>query len=89
MLLLVVILAAYWHSAWAMAMTWTRSETYAHGFVVPLITLWLVWRQRAVLAGMVPRPAVVWRGCSWRAAALWLAGDLVAVNAATSWPWCP
>ena len=36
-LLLVVILAAYWHSAWAMAMTWTRSGAYARGFVVPLI----------------------------------------------------
>lgn len=82
-LLQVVILAAYWHSAWGMAMIWARSETYAHGFVVPLISLWLVWRQRAVLAPMVP--------CAGRwawllmagAAALWLAGDLVAVNAAT------
>jgi len=82
-LLLVVILAAYWHSAWAMAMTWTRSETYAHGFVVPLITLWLVWRQRAVLAGMVPRPGSLAWLLMAGAAALWLAGDLVAVNAAT------
>lgn len=82
-LLQVVILATYWHSAWGMAMIWARSETYAHGFVVPLISLWLVWRQRAVLAPMVPG-AGRW---AWlfmaAAAALWLAGDLVAVNAAT------
>ncbi len=82
-LLQAVILAAYWHSAWGMAMIWARSETYAHGFVVPLLSLWLVWRQRAVLAPMVPRPgAFAWLLMAG-AAALWLAGDLVAVNAAT------
>lgn len=82
-LLLAVILAAYWHSAWGMVMIWARSDTYAHGFVVPLISLWLVWRQRAVLAPMVPRPGQwAWVPMAG-AAALWLAGDLVAVNAAT------
>ncbi len=82
-LLLAVILLAYWHSAWGMAMIWARSETYAHGFVVPLISLWLVWRQRAVLAPMVPRPGRLAWLLMAGAAALWLAGDLVAVNAAT------
>ena len=78
-----VILAAYWHSAWGMAMIWARSETYAHGFVVPLISLWLAWRQRAALAPLVPRPARLAWLLMAGAAALWLAGDLVAVNAAT------
>lgn len=82
-LLLAVILVAYWHSAWGMAMIWARSDTYAHGFVVPLISLWLVWRQRAVLAPMVPRPGRLAWLLMAGAAALWLAGDLVAVNAAT------
>jgi hypothetical protein len=26
---------------------WERSDTYAHAFIVPPITLWLIWRQRA------------------------------------------
>lgn len=82
-LLEAVILAAYWHSAWGMATIWARSETYAHGFVVPIISLWLAWRQRAILAPLVPRPApLAWLFMAG-AAALWLAGDLVAVNAAT------
>ncbi|MGD9773064.1 exosortase A [Diaphorobacter sp.] len=82
-LLLVAILVVYWRSAVGMAMIWMRSETYAHGFVVPLISLWLVWRQRAVLASMVPCPGRwAWLFMAG-AAALWLAGDLVAVNAAT------
>jgi hypothetical protein len=82
-MLLAVILVAYRHSAWGMAMIWTRSDTYAHGFVVPIISLWLVWRQRAVLAPMVPRPGRLAWLLMAGAAALWLAGDLVAVNAAT------
>lgn len=82
-LLLAAIVVAYWHSAWGMAMIWARSDTYAHGFVVPLISLWLVWRQRAVLAPMVPRPGRLAWLLMAGAAALWLAGDLVAVNAAT------
>lgn len=82
-LLLAVILVAYRHSAWGMAMIWARSDTYAHGFVVPIISLWLVWRQRAVLAPMVPRPGRLAWLLMAGAAALWLAGDLVAVNAAT------
>ena len=82
-LLLAVILVAYWHTAWSMAMIWARSDTYAHGFVVPIISLWLVWRQRAVLAPMVPRPGRLAWLLMAGATALWLAGDLVAVNAAT------
>lgn len=82
-LLHAVILITYWHSAWGMAMIWARSDTYAHGFVVPIISLWLVWRQRAVLAPMVPRPGRLAWVLMAGAAALWLAGDLVAVNAAT------
>ena len=79
----VLILATYWHSAWGMATIWARSETYAHCFVVPLISLWLAWRLRAVLAPMVPRPGRLAWLLMLGAATLWLAGDLVAVNAAT------
>lgn len=84
-LLLVVILAIYWQTAMGMVGIWARSDTYAHGFVVPLISLWLVWRQRAVLATLVPRPgALAWLLMAG-AALLWLAGELVAVNTATQW----
>ena len=36
----------YWETLVAMIGIWERSETYAHAFVVPPITLWLIWRQR-------------------------------------------
>ncbi|WP_291086243.1 exosortase A [Hydrogenophaga sp.] len=82
-LLLLAILALHAHTLMGMVSIWSRSDTYAHGFVVPLISLWLIWRIRHSLAALQPRPS--WVACVvlFGAAGLWLAGDLVAVNAAT------
>ena len=75
------VIAAYWDTAAAMVGIWARSDTFAHGFVVPLIVIWLVWRQRKELAVESPRPA-------WGAVPLlaisglaWLLGELAAANA--------
>lgn len=79
----VLVLVLYWPTASAMAAIWWRSDTYAHGLVVPPAALWLMWRKRGQLAEVVPVPS--WWGllCMGAAALLWLAGDLVAVNAVT------
>ena len=37
---------------------WSRSETFAHGFLILPISLWLVWNQREKIAQVSPRP--VW-----------------------------
>lgn len=81
--LVVAILLLYRHTAVGMVTIWSRSDTYAHGFVVPLISLWLVWRMRHELAPLLPRPSLLAAVLMLGASALWLAGDLVAVNAAT------
>lgn len=83
LMLLAWILFLYRDTAEAMVLTWSRSETFTHGFLVPPIVLWLVWRQRRVIAVQTPKPAVgafVPIAC---AAFVWLLGDLVAVNAVT------
>jgi exosortase A len=35
---------------------WWRSETFAHGFVVVPIAMWLAWRKRAEIAAVPARP---------------------------------
>lgn len=82
-LVVAVLLVLYRHTALAMVSIWERSDTYAHGFLVVPIVLWLVWRQRHRVAELVPRPSIVAVLLMLGAAALWLLGDLVAVNAAT------
>jgi exosortase A len=81
LVLAVWTIACYAKTAAAMVEIWTRSETFAHGYVVAPISLWLVWRIRGRLAGSVPRPAywtlplIALTGLSW------LLGTLGTVNA--------
>lgn len=82
-LLLVWILFLYRETALAMVTIWSRSDTFTHGFLVPPIVLWLIWRQRELVALQAPRPAPVAWVLMAGVALLWLLGDLVAVNAVT------
>ena len=83
LLVLGVVLFAYRDTAAAMVAIWSRSDTFAHAFLVPPIVLWLIWRKRAELAALRPRP------CAWMLlpmagiAVLWLLGDLASANSAT------
>lgn len=81
--LVLVLLAAYRETALTMVGIWYRSETFAHCFLVLPITLWLVWRRRADLAALTPRPEPAWLPAIAAVGALWLAAGLVVVNAAT------
>jgi exosortase A len=82
-LLLCWILFLYRDTGLAMVDIWSRSETFTHAFLVPPITLWLIWRQRSVLLARTPHPNL-WAILAIMVVAFgWLLGDLVAVNAVT------
>ncbi|MEY3252296.1 MAG: hypothetical protein RL227_1269, partial [Pseudomonadota bacterium] len=67
----------------AMAGIWTRSETFAHAWLVPPIVIWLVWRLRGELALLTPKPAP-WMLLPMAVVAFgWLLGDLAGINAVT------
>lgn len=78
-----LIVALYWDTGEAMVGIWNRSETFAHAWVVPPISAWLVWRRRADLAVLVPRPALRWLWALPALGLLWLLGELAAANAPT------
>src|SRR5574337_241024 len=52
----IAIVAIYADTAWSIVSIWLRSETFAHGFVVIPIVLWLAWRKRAELAAATASP---------------------------------
>jgi exosortase A len=83
LLLLGWILFLYRDTGIAMVTIWYRSETFAHAFLVPPISLWLIWRQRHLIAAHAPQPMVGMLVLVAGAAFAWLLGDLVAVNAVT------
>jgi exosortase A len=78
-----LLAALYYATGAAMVEIWNRSETFAHAWVVPPISAWLVWRRRAELASITPQPAPLWLLLLLPLGLLWLVGDLAAANAAT------
>lgn len=77
LLLVAGLLGIFHETAWSMVSIWYRSETFAHGFIIVPITLWLVWEKRRQLQALSPQPEyrvlVLLAGAGF----VWLAGYLV------------
>ncbi len=58
-LFVLAVLALYWETLWSMVSIWNRSDTYAHGYMIAPLSLWLVWSKREALSRVAPRPAPV------------------------------
>ncbi len=65
----------------SMVAIWLRNETFAHGFIVVPLFLYLVWRRRAVLATLRPVPCLpALAGMALAAAVGWLGDRINAVS---------
>ena len=73
------ILLLYWPTAASIVAIWWRSETFAHGFVVLPICLWLTWRHRGALARIPAEPW--WPGLAlvFLAGAMWFVTSIAEV----------
>lgn len=80
LVVLLALFALFWPTFLSMAVVWERSETFAHGYLIIPISLWLIWRRREVLAHIEPAPDA--RGLVLLAAAGlgWLLADAGSVN---------
>jgi len=55
-----ILLAFLYRSTFAwLVNTWQEDNEFSYGFLIPLISLWLVWLKREHLANLVPRPSPV------------------------------
>lgn len=77
------LIGLYFDTASAMVEIWWRSETFNHAFLVPLISLWLIWEKRHALARVELRPTPSLALPFVALAFGWLLGELAAVNAVT------
>ncbi|MGX9713352.1 exosortase A [Janthinobacterium lividum] len=57
LLALAAVVLLYHATFWSMVELWSRSQTFAHGFLIVPISCWLAWRQRARLAALAPQPS--------------------------------
>lgn len=46
----------YFATARSIVSIWNSSETFAHGYIILPISLWLIWRERSRLAQLTPSP---------------------------------
>ena len=81
----VALLCIFIDTAIDLVDAWTRSGTFAHGYIILPVSAWLIWRMRAELAPIAPRiqplALVPLLGCGL----LWLAGSTAGVHTPTSY----
>lgn len=53
----IALLACYGPTLRGMAQQWWNDEDMGHGFVVPIVVLWVVWRGRARWQAVSPKPS--------------------------------
>jgi exosortase A len=78
-----LVLAIYWQTAASMVAIWARSETFAHGYLIVPISLWLLWMKRRELARLAPAPEPLGLLVLAGAAAAWLvakAGEVLVIQ---------
>jgi exosortase A len=82
LLALLAPLALYLATARSMVAIWDSSETFAHGYVILPISLWLIWRRRENFSLIAPQPywpalvLLALAGAGWLAARM---GDVQVV----------
>ena len=57
-ILALAVLALYFPVLKRLALQWWRDENYSHGFLVPLVSLFLIWQRREELKGLNPQPSL-------------------------------
>jgi exosortase len=76
----ILLAALYWKIVPAMAVQWWDDANYTHGFLVPLFSLYLVWRQRSRLRTLPRTGSSLGIPVLVAGAALLYLGDLGADN---------
>lgn len=74
------LFALFWPTFHSMEAVWERSETFAHGYLIFPISIWLIWRMRDELARIAPRPDPYGLILLGLAGAGWLLADAGSVN---------
>ncbi len=74
-----LLLLGFYPTTESMVSIWLRSETFAHGFLIFPISLWLIWDDRARLATISMKPAPLILLLTLPVGLAWLLGSLVDV----------
>ncbi len=56
---IVLLAVMYHHVLWKLIQDWWHDPNYSHGFLIPLITAFLIWERRAVIRQFKPQPSIL------------------------------
>lgn len=79
-LLLVLLLLIFQDTYRTIVEIWIRSDTFAHGFIIAPISLFLIWRIRADLVLLEPTPSLLGAALLALLGFGWLLGDVADVG---------
>lgn len=72
-----IVVVLFHETAWSLVQIWARSDTFAHGFLIIPISLWVVWEKREGVKRLTPAPTP-WPLLLFVPIGFgWLVGDLV------------
>lgn len=86
---IVICSAALYHTTvYSLISTWSNSATYAHGFLIPVISLWLIWEKRDQLVSIKPKPEYRVLALMIPAGIAWIFGDLISTLMVQQFAYC-
>ena len=56
----IIAIWAYWNGLSEAVLRWERQEEYSHGFLIPLVTLYILWEKKGLIFSSVSAP--IWSG---------------------------
>ena len=77
----VALLGIYRETVYDLIDGWSRTGTFAHGYIILPVSAWLVWRLRDRLAVVTPKPQPLALLPLVACGVMWLVGDSVGVHA--------
>ncbi len=78
--LLILAMVLFYDTLASMVDIWWRSETFAHGFLIAPISLWLIWQKRHELVQITPNPNYLALPLLLANGLIWFLADLVDIN---------
>lgn len=80
---MLAVVALFWSGFASMGQVWITSATYGHGPLVPVISAWLVWRDRDRLRTLAVRPSALGLAMLVALSAVWFVADAVQISLIT------
>jgi exosortase D (VPLPA-CTERM-specific) len=74
-----IAIAGFSGALWELGHRWTSQEEYSHGFLIPIVSAWLLWTRREAVLKSMGRPSWVGAALILLAMALHITGELSAI----------